>query len=466
MAYPNLSEITLLEASIAIKGKQLSPIELVSACLARIEKLNPILNAYITVAHDEALSSARSATEEIAQGNALKPLHGIPMGIKDVFDVAGMPTTAGSSHTTFPSIDSTIARKLKDAGAILLGKHNMHEWACGATNRESHFGPVHNPWNVDCISGGSSGGSAAAVAAGLDLGSIGSDTAGSIRIPAALCGVVGLKPTFGSVSRNGMVPLSWSLDHVGTIARTVDDVETLFKIIAQKPTNIVESNEISASIVQADGIRCSDNLVGLRVGIPKTYFFDGLDKEVQNALHKAIEDITNFGAIVDEVSLPDVAEAVNAHAIIMYSDAAAYHEESLASNALIFSDTVIGRLRRGQEYKATEYSKAKQIQSSWTKCLEHLFQKIDVLITPTTAVPAPHIIKVPNSENRPLILLTCLFNLTGNPAISLPCGFTSLGLPIGMQLVAKKWYESTLVATARFYEQSHPWSKQRPGIPS
>jgi aspartyl-tRNA(Asn)/glutamyl-tRNA(Gln) amidotransferase subunit A len=458
-----LTDLTIVEAVSAIRQKEISPLELVSACLELIAEVNPRLNAFITILFEEAEEQARLATEAVLKNNALQPLHGIPIGVKDIFGVKGVATTMGSSIVSVASTDSAVVEKLRTAGAIVIGKHNMHEFACGATGRQSHYGPVYNPWNTRYLAGGSSGGSTASVAAGLCLGALGSDTAGSVCVPAALCGVVGFRPTFGSVSRRGMVPLSWSLDHVGIIARTVEDASLLYDVVREfeHPYLFPRSYAMSELPLQVDS--SLDNLTEVRVGIPRDFFFDGLDRDIQGAVCQAISDIEGLGASIEQVSLPNVEEAMEAHGIIMYSDAAAYYEERLKDDTSVFSKEVLARLRRGQAYKATEYAWARHIQTRWQKELYQLFEEIDVLITPTTRVPAPLVVET-SSKRVSLISLTRLFNLAGNPAFSLPCGFTSTGMPIGFQVVSGLWDTRILIRIARLYEQTHSWFRQRPQI--
>jgi aspartyl-tRNA(Asn)/glutamyl-tRNA(Gln) amidotransferase subunit A len=449
MALPPLPFSTLLAASRAIHAKQISPLELTQICWQRIEAIDPQINAFITLTAESALNEARVATDEIASGEYRGVLHGIPLAIKDLFDVRGVPTTAGSPllKDNFAPDDAFVVRQLRGAGAIFLGKLNMHEWALGVTGVNPHFGTARNPWNTDYITGGSSSGSGAALAAGLCYGSLGSDTGGSIRIPASLCGVVGLKPTYGRVSVRGVIPLSWSLDHVGPMGRCVDDVAALFIAI-----NAYDVNDPYASL--------ASNLQPLtsnfRIGVPDDYFFSELHPETEAAFRAAIKTLGEIGFELRDVSLPGFEASEKASAKILLAEAAAYHREHMEQHADQIGEDVLTRFKWGLEVTGVEYALARRTQVEWRHKMAQLFESIDALVLPATPFPATRI-----DESDPVALskgnltrFTRMFNLTGNPAIVLPCGRTADGLPIGLQIVGAHWQEDKILRIAKAYEEA------------
>ncbi|MBI5567290.1 MAG: amidase [Chloroflexi bacterium] len=449
---------TISELQHDIRTKQISPLELTRAYLDRIEMLNPKLNAFITLTAESALAEAQAATEAVMRGAELGPLHGIPLALKDLFDVRGVPTTAGSPlmKDNVARADAFVTKQLRDAGAIFLGKLNMHEWALGVTNINPHFGPVHNPWKLDHITGGSSGGSAAAIAAGLCAGTLGSDTGGSIRIPASLCGVVGLKPTYGRISTRGVIPLAWSLDHVGPIGRCVDDVALLFGVL----DGYDEADPYC--LPTQNPPRTTHH--ALRVGVPDAYFFSDLHPDTERAYRAAIKTIGELGYAPIEVALPGFEVSEKASSKILLADAAAYHQDRIAQHADRIGEDVLTRLRWGTEVSGIEYALARRTQIEWQRKLARLFETIDVLLVPATPQPA-----TPIEDADPLALskgnltrFTRMFNLTGNPALVLPCGFTEDDLPIGLQLVGAHWREDLILQVARAYEQAAPWHLRTP----
>ncbi len=456
----NLASLTLTAARDAIRTKQISPLELTRAYLKRIEALNPQLNAFITLTAESALAEAQAATDAVMRGDELGPLHGIPLALKDLFDVRGVPTTAGSPlmKNNVARDDAFVTKQLRDAGAIFLGKLNMHEWALGVTSINPHFGPVRNPWNPAYITGGSSGGSAAAVGAGLCAGSLGSDTGGSIRIPASLCGVVGLKPTYGRISTRGVIPLAWSLDHVGPMGRCVDDVALLFSVI----DGYDEADPYCCLAREAES-RTRQQAV--RIGVPDAYFFSDLHPDTERAYRAAIKTIEELGYSLIEVALPHFEASEKASSKILLSDAAAYHRDRIAHEADRIGEDVLTRLRWGTEVSGIEYALARRTQIEWQRKLARLFETIDVLLVPATPLPA-----TPIEAADPLALskgnltrFTRMFNLTGNPALVLPCGFTNEGLPIGLQMVGAPWREEVVLQVARAYEQATAWPQHTPG---
>jgi aspartyl-tRNA(Asn)/glutamyl-tRNA(Gln) amidotransferase subunit A len=418
---------TIVELGEALRLRKISPMELTRACLGRIEQLNPTLNAFITVTAETALEQARLAEEQILCGDWRGPLHGIPIGLKDLIDTAGIPTTAASElyKHRIPIHSAEVVRRLEEAGAVLLGKQNLHEFAYGGSSMISCFGEVHNPRNPAYIAGGSSGGSAAAVGAGLGYGAIGTDTAGSIREPAALCGVVGLKPTYGRVSTKGVVPLSESLDHVGPIAANVADVTVLFQAIASgngvPPADFLKSWEHSRQ--------------NLRVGVPRSFFFDDLDPEVAQAVHKALEVLKTLPCDMREISVvPDNDRTVQA------AESYAFHAASVAKSPELYQPETLRRIKTGEKITPEEYRRRRAELDAVRDSIQGIFETVDVIVTPTTPIPAPTIAELKENPDllrpRELLLLrnTRPFNVWGLPAISIPCGFTSAGLPIGLQI--------------------------------
>ncbi|PWH16708.1 MAG: Asp-tRNA(Asn)/Glu-tRNA(Gln) amidotransferase subunit GatA [Anaerolineae bacterium] len=450
----NFQHLTLTEAKHLIQTRQLSPLELTQAILERIERFNPTLNCYLSVFSEEALAKAERLSKALKQGRKLNPLYGIPMGIKDIIAVRNQPLRAGSKvwEGYTPARDAYAVERLRRSGAIFIGYHNMHEIALGVTNLNPHFGAVRNPWRTDCISGGSSGGSAVAVVSGLCLGALGTDTGGSIRIPASLCGAVGLKPTFGRVSLRGVLPLSWNLDHVGPLGRCVADVALIYRLIAgYDPQDVV-----SASKTVGDPLsRLAAGVSGMRIALAQDDFFTQADDEVLQAVRAAAQVFRSLGAVVEEVQMPDGLLAAQTNGLMVISDAAAVYEKELSERAHLFGEDVLQRLRNGAAVTVSQYVQARRTQTILQKQYREFFKRYDVLLTPTTPITAPSIEGRDSIEAaRILTRFTAPFNLTGLPALSLPCGFNPEGLPIGLQLVANQWQEELLLRTAYTYEQA------------
>jgi len=449
MTPPPLPYFTLLAASRAIQAKQISPLELTQLCLQRIEAINPQVNAFITLTAESALTDARAATEEIARGHYRGSLHGIPLAIKDLFDVRDVATTAGSPllKNNIALDDAFVVRQLREAGAVFLGKLNLHEWALGVTGVNPHFGPSRNPWNTDYITGGSSSGSGAALAAGLCYGSLGSDTGGSIRIPASLCGVVGLKPTYGRVSVRGVIPLAWSLDHAGPMARTVDDAAALFQIVAAHDASDPYS-------MRNPDPNLRSRISNFRMGVPDDYFFSDLHPDTEAAYRAAIKMFGDMGIELHQVALPNFEISEKASAKILLAEAAAYHLDRIEQHADQIGADVLTRFKWGLDVTGVEYALARRTQVEWRHKLEQLFESIDALMLPATPFPATRI-----DESDPVALsrgnltrFTRMFNLTGHPALVLPCGRSAAGLPIGLQIVGPHWQENKIIHIGRAYE--------------
>ncbi len=376
---------TIVELAPRLRRKEISPVELTRACLGRIEKLNPTLNAFITVSTESALAEARTAEKEILRGEWRGPLHGIPVALKDLIDTAGTRTTAASAllQDRIPAEDAEVVRRLRQAGAVILGKNNLHEFAYGGSSLVSFFGDVRNPRNTAHITGGSSGGSAAAVAAGLCYASIGTDTAGSIREPAALCGCVGIKPTYGRVSARGVIPLSWSLDHVGPLAATVTDAAVVSQAIAGYDALDAGSKDVPVSDY-VSGLR--EGTKTLRIGIPRAHFYDELDDEVRAAVEAALVVI---GKLVEDVH--DVQIDVTADRTVQAAESYAYHAENVARSPELYQPETLRRIRSGENISAAEYIRQRRELDEERRRARDFFAEVDLLVTPTTPIPAPTI---------------------------------------------------------------------------
>jgi aspartyl-tRNA(Asn)/glutamyl-tRNA(Gln) amidotransferase subunit A len=443
---------TILQLAPRMRRKEVSPRELTRDCLDRIEKLNPALNAFITVTAESALAEAQAAEIEISRGEWRGPLHGIPIALKDLIDTAGTRTTAGSAlfQDRVPSEDAEVVRRLRQAGAVILGKNNLHEFAYGGSSLVSFFGDAHNPRNTAHIAGGSSGGSAAAVATGLCYAAIGTDTAGSIREPAALCGCVGIKPTYGRVSARGVIPLSWSLDHVGPLAASVGDAAAVLQAIAGYDALDVGC----ADLPVADYLSVlREGTKALRVGIPRAHFYDDLDYEVGAAVEAALAVIGTLVADVHEVRLEIPTDRA-----VQAAESYAYHAENVARTPEMYQLETLRRIRSGADVSATEYIQQRRELDRERRRAHDFFADVDLLVTPTTPIPAPAIadLKKDPAAMRPaeLILLrnTRPFNVWGLPAISIPCGFTKSGLPIGLQIAGPHWREDLVLRLASAVE--------------
>jgi aspartyl-tRNA(Asn)/glutamyl-tRNA(Gln) amidotransferase subunit A len=459
-----LTTLSLTEASRLVEKREVSPVELTEACLARIDSVEPSINAFITVFGEQARGAAKAAEEEIASGNRRGPLHGVPVAVKDLFDVAGVKTTAGSKVLAddVAKADSAAVERLNAAGAVILGKLNLHEIAYGATGVNPHYGSACNPWDTGRVTGGSSSGSGASVAAGECFAALGTDTGGSIRIPASLCGITGLKPTFGRVSRRGVIPLSWSLDHAGPMARTAEDCAIVLQALAGHDPE--DSSSADEPVADYDS-QLASGIKGLRVGVPREFFFDSVDAEVEKPVREAISALGQAGAVISEVSLPLVTEAPAALAALMLPEALAFHQRWMAERPQDYGEDVRYRLELGATYTALQYVQAQRfretIVAAWRT---DVFDKVDVLAMPTTLTAAVGLEDGDLAATFKLIRNTNPLNLLGIPAISVPCGFTDRGLAVGLQLAGKWWDEVTVLRAAHGYQQVTDWHTRRPPL--
>lgn len=450
------------EAAALLRARKASSVELTRACIANVERLDGELVAFISKTHARALADAARADGELAAGADRGALHGIPVALKDLYDLKGDVTTAGSKMFAgnVATADSAVAAKLRAAGAVFVGKTNLHEWAFGVTNQNPHFGQAKNPWDPTRIPGGSSGGTAIAVATGMCFVSPGSDTGGSIRIPAALCGVAGLKPTYGRVSLRGAVPLSWSLDHAGPLARSVRDLA----IALQHLAGWDQGDPVAVQVDVEDYVtHLDDGIKGVRVIVPAGYFFDAVDPQVEAAVRDAARALADLGAILEERDLPRTDELRETQRAILSVDAAAFHRDRLAGRADDFGADVLQRLRAGQAISGVETARARRAQAEIRREWVSLLGADGLILTPTTPIAAPP------REGQDAVAAaarltanTSPFNLTGLPALSIPCGFTRAGSPIGLQLAAAPWREALLLRAARAYETATSWHERHP----
>lgn len=467
MSLDELAFCSLVEIKGLLSKKEISARELVESHLSRIDEVEPKLNAFITVTKEEAARSALEADEAAARGGSLGCLHGVPLTLKDLLWTRGVRTTSGSKIFSdfIPSSDATVVAKLRAAGAIFLGKTNLHEFAYGISSVNPHYGPVHNPWDTERIAGGSSGGSAAALAAGIGYGSIGTDTGGSIRIPSALCGTVGLKPTYGRVSRFGVTPLAWTLDHVGPMTRTVADAAVLYEVTAGYDTRDPTTGRRAVEKVSE---HLAELPSGLKMGLAREVFLEDIDPEVNALFQRAAESLRRMGIEPVEVSIPEVRHQFVCRNVISFAEATSYHEPNLRERPADYGDNTLELLRLGLTIRATEYLAAQRARRRIVEAFRKAFHSIDILVCPSSPAPAPRIGETSLSNGEELraglLRLTSPFNTVGFPAISLPCGYTRSGLPVSLQIVARPFEESVLLKVAHAYENAHSWGDQRPDI--
>jgi aspartyl-tRNA(Asn)/glutamyl-tRNA(Gln) amidotransferase subunit A len=461
---------SMTELARMIATKEVSPVDVVRAHLDRISALDGRLHAYITVCADAALDAARAAEAALAAGAAPGPLHGVPYALKDLFETAGVRTTGGSKilAESVPTRDATVVKRLRQAGAILLGKLNMHEFAYGPEGLNDHYGHARNPWDraEARIAGGSSSGSGVAVAAGLAPGALGSDTGGSIRIPSALCGITGIKPTYGRVSRAGVLPLSWSMDHAGPMTRSAADCALMLGAMAG-----YDPDDATTSVLPVPpyAAALTGEVKGLRIGLLRSSFLDASDTSVRAAVEAAAKLLAAQGAVVDEVTLAHQAEVPAATMAIIATEALAYHAAWVRTRPRDYQADVIERLRMGAFVSGVHYVRAQQVRALVRGEVDDALARRDVLLAPTCPITAARvgerevtIAGVPSDVRSALIRFTRGFNFSGHPACSLPCGFSETGLPIGMQPVGRPFDEATVLRAADGYQRLTDWHTRRP----
>ncbi len=473
MPNEGLLELTITELAPRIRAGEVSPVEVTEAALARAERLQPQLNSFITLLHDRALSQAREREAEIARGECRGPLHGIPIGIKDNIATAGIRTTVGTKvlADNVPEEDAHVVSRCESAGAIILGKENLEEFAAGATSNNPHYGPVHNPWGLDHIPGGSSGGGGANVAAGVTFASLGTDLGGSVRLPATFCGVVGLKQTFGRVSQRGLLVTSFNGDHIGPMTRSVSDSALVLQAIA----GYDPLDPSTVPVPTPDYLeRVGRDLAGLTAGLPSNYYFDVVDAEVEASVRQAIAALEDLGVTVREVSLPSM-EYVGALRAASLADGVVTHEPYLKERREDYGPDVLYRTLAGHFVLGRDYSKAMKVQRIIKEEYAAVLRDVDFLVTPTAPVAAPRIdapyvtlqgesYRVRGPGSGMISRNTSPMNATGLPAISTPCGFNGQGLPIGVQFIGRPFEEGLLFQVADAYEKVSPARGATPGL--
>jgi aspartyl-tRNA(Asn)/glutamyl-tRNA(Gln) amidotransferase subunit A len=462
----DLAALSLQKVSEMLRRKSVSPVELTQEILKRIERLNPTLNVFITVDADGAMAQARAAEAELMRGKWRGALHGVPLALKDNIDTAGIRTTAASGvfANRVPTTDAEVVRRLKGAGAVLLGKLNMHEFAFGGTSITSYFGAVHNPWNPNYTTGGSSGGPAAAVAAGLCYGSLGTDTAGSVRIPGCFCDVVGFKGTYGLVSNRGVIPMRPSLDHVGPLTRNVADSALLLQPLAGYDPEDVTSANVPVPDFAAE---MHAHRGALRLGVPRMFFYDSLDPDVSKAVEQALVVLNQLGNRAQDVQLPEVTSLPTGPT---GAEVYAFHAQYMAKSPELYQPDTLARLRPTADVSAASYFEARQSIERLRREVQKVFASVDLVVTPTTPIPA-HTLAVADREEHETIVNKQLSQLTRNtipfdvyglPTITVPCGFSHDGMPIGLQISGPPWGEGRVLQLAAAYEQATDWNRRPP----
>jgi len=454
------TSLKIIDALNEIAKRKITPQSLAEACFNQINKLNPTLNAYITVISPEDMLNAQQPPLNTAPLN--HALRGIPIAIKDLFDVEGVLTTAGSKFfaDNVADQDAFVVDKLKQSGALINGKTNTHEIALGITGDNPHYGTARNPWNTERIPGGSSSGSAIAVATGMALGALGTDTGGSIRIPASLCGIVGFKPTRGRVSTRGVFPLSWNLDHVGPLTKCVKDAAIILQVISAY--DAIDPSSIKMLTGDYLG-HLIDDMHGRKIAIASGDFIETSDPEVLNAVRETVKVFESMGCKVEKVNVDWLRDVALANKIMIQADGAAVHKDRIKEHPEMFGDDIRRRLEEGASRSATEYILARRTQAEAKKRFELFFESYDFLITPTTPIAAPTIEGHDAVEQAGrLTRFTAPFNLTGLPALSVPCGFTKDGLPIGLQIISRAWADAKALNAGYAYEQATEWHKKFP----
>lgn len=461
--------MTIVEAGQALRRRRISAVELTRHLLDGIERLNPQLNAWLAVTTDLALKQARDADDSLRVGIDRGPLHGIPIALKDVFCTRGIHTTAGASllSENIPDYDAAVTERLAAAGSVLLGKTGLHEFAYGITSNNPHYGAVRNPWNRDCIPGGSSGGSGAAVAAGLALAALGTDTGGSIRVPASFCGIVGVKPSFGLVSRFGMLPLGHTLDHAGPLAATVRDAALVLEAISGYDSRDPASSRRNPGLVCPPPVAA---IKGLRIGLPSNYFFDRVQSAVKEAVYRAASVAESLGARLMPVTTPDMEGLTAVHRIILLSEASSALGEFHDRRSEMGADVRV-LYEQGRLISAVDYLDAQRLRTRFRRQFARLFESIDVLLTPATLFSAPPIgrdtISVDGVERDVRLLATASvrgINVLGYPALAMPCGLDPERMPLGLQVIARPFEEGMLLNAAAALEDAGVSAIGRPSL--
>lgn len=462
----DITSLSIHEVAALVKQRKVSPVEITRACLARIEVLNPALNAFITISEESALSEARRAESEIQRGEWRSPLHGIPIGLKDLIDTAGVKTTGGSAlfKERIPQEDAPVVKRLREAGAVFVGKLNMHELAFGPTTQKtSYFGRVRNPWALEHISGGSSGGCGAAVAAGLCYAALGSDTGGSIRQPASFCGIVGLKPTYGRVSTRRTIPVSWSADHIGPMTRSAVDAAIVLRAIAGYDKN--EPTSFDMPVEDYGAAATSPGKLRMRIGVPREFFYSDLDVEVKRATEDALATLEILGGEIREAVVD-----VSMDRTVIQAEAYTYHAENIQRHPELYLPETLAKLKLGAGIDMGSYIKARLALDQHRRQCPKIFANLDVLVTPTVPVTPPRGSEIPTKFEEIMLKDSLMwrntrpFNLSALPTISIPCGFTKTGLPIGLQLSAAPWQEAAVLRLAQAYEQATGWHAHHPKV--
>ena len=466
----SLTTMTVADLAKRIKAKDVSPVEVAEAFIERTEATEPQLNAWITRLPEQSRAAAKQAEAEIATGNYKGPMHGIPVGLKDLFWTKGVRTTSGSGITTdfVPDEDATVVAKLQNAGAYNFGKTNMVEYAYGGSEHNELYGAPRNPWSLEHVTGGSSSGSGAAVAAGQVPIALGSDTAGSVRAPAALCGLTGHKPTYGLVSRFGVSPLSWSLDHVGPLAHTAEDVAIVMNVLAgfdsKDPGSVNHPGEDYVAALRGD-------LSGLRIGVLQDDFiWDVTVPEVKVSFDAAVVQMSAMGAATEAVSIGNLERLAAAQFTITTAEANTYHHEMIQRAPDLYHPVVRRRIEAGFFLPAAAYVQAQRVRATFEERYASMFETFDLLVAPTTPSPAPALngvaIRLPNGEmpSRETVRLTRVFNPNGLPAITMPTGFSDDGLPMAAQFVGKRFSDGLVIGAAHAFQQGTDWHTRRPSL--
>ena len=454
----NLMDLTIAEAGRQLRARETTAVALAEACIVRMDETEPSLNAFITPTPDAAMEAAARADAELAAGRDRGPLHGIPIGIKDLCATRGLRTTAGSRVLSgwVPDFDATVVTKLEEAGAVSLGKLNLHEFAYGTTSKNEHYGAVHNPWDLSRHPGGSSGGSGAAVAAGTVFGAIGTDTGGSIRIPAALCGTAGLMPTYGLVSRNGVTALSWSLDHVGPLTRTAEDAALFLNAIAGHDP--ADPGSVHAPGGWSAAAELGQPVGGLRIGVARSQF-ERVQPEVAQRVADALEVLRGLGATLTDVQLPMLDAGLRLP--ILAAEAASYHQRWLKESPELYSEGVRRALLVGQGVTAVEYLDALRVRREFTEEVRSVMASVDAIAMPTCPAVAE---EIDTEHQYYMAVLTSPWDHTGQPVLSVPCGFGQGGLPIGISFAGRPFEEALICRIGHAYEQATGWWKQHPAL--